>query len=116
MTVSRTEMVSAVSTAVRTWGGHRRTPRDADLMGRESLTGCTLEVLGLGDIVPTGRPRAVLQFRAATGSPLALALSLEATRLLDCVCEMDAAARRWSVIHQRVKAISADMATAREAS
>jgi hypothetical protein len=108
--VGRTEVVAAVAAAVKTWGGHRRTPTDADLLGKESLTGCTLEVLGLADIIPAGSPRAVLQFRAAPGSPLAQILDRDAARLLDVACELDAASARWSRILLRLRTVSADIA------
>lgn len=109
--VGRTEVVAAVAAAVKTWGGHRRTPTDADLLGKESLTGCTLEVLGLTDLIPAGPARWALIRRVRPGSPLAEILDRDAARLLNIACELDTKSARWSRILLRLRNVSADIAT-----
>lgn len=116
MPVTGREVLGALDAAVRTWGGRRRAPVGADLIGPESLAGAVLDQLGLADLVPhTTMPRRALA-DVPDRYPLAQALSGDAARLLAVVCELDRAGRNWSFIRGRARALAAEIAVHREAS
>jgi hypothetical protein len=118
VTVTRQEAVMALAAATETWGGKRRTPPAADLYGPDSLVGCTLELLGLRDVVPwSGRDaRAALWHVCHVSPALGEALGSQAGDLLNYAQELEIAGHPWHFCVSRARARLADAAVAEEAS
>lgn len=105
----------ALEAACETWGRRRRTHPKADLLGKDGIVGCALEVLGLADLVPEHNPRSYLIDVAGVTPLLRDALGFEAIVVLTAALEADATGAPWQSCVHRARERAADLAVEAEA-